>query len=182
MVVVLGLLSLVAFDSLFVLFHQVVFPGGGWSFDPASQRLVQLYPFVFWQIAAAAFGLLVLLLGSLTWWLGRRLGRSDGPTDGDQRRLPLRRRPRTRARLPAMAQHSLVSLEEARQRILRDVLPLRAETLPLSESLGRVLAVDANALLTLPPWDNSAMDGFAVRSEDVAGADAGRTRQAARGR
>jgi integral membrane protein (TIGR01906 family) len=82
-VVVLGLLSLVAFDSLFVLFHQVVFPGGGWSFDPASQHLVQLYPFVFWQIAAASFGLLVLLLGSLTWWLGRRLGRSDGPTDGD---------------------------------------------------------------------------------------------------
>jgi hypothetical protein len=74
-VVVLGLLSLVAFDALFTLFHQVFFPAGNWSFDPATQRLVQLYPFRFWQIAAGALGLLVLLLGVLAWWLGRRLGR-----------------------------------------------------------------------------------------------------------
>ena len=72
-----------------------------------------------------------------------------------------------------MPAHPLVSLEEARQRILQDVLPLRAETLPLAEALGRVLAVDADALLTLPPWDNSAMDGFAVRAEDVAEATPG---------
>lgn len=74
-VIVLGLLSLVAFDALFTLFHQVFFPAGNWSFDPATQRLVQLYPFRFWQLAAGALGLLVLLLGVLAWWLGRRLGR-----------------------------------------------------------------------------------------------------------
>lgn len=62
---------------------------------------------------------------------------------------------------------TLLSLDEARARILRDHLPLLAEVLPLSECLGRVLAADAAALLTLPPWDNSAMDGFAVRSADV---------------
>jgi integral membrane protein (TIGR01906 family) len=76
-VVVLGLVSLVAFDSLFTLFHQVFFPGGNWSFDPATQRLVQLYPFAFWQIAATALGVLVFLLGLATWLLGRwRSGRS----------------------------------------------------------------------------------------------------------
>ena len=61
----------------------------------------------------------------------------------------------------------LVPLEEARARILADVLPLAGSTLPLPEALGRVLSEDTRALLTLPPWDNSAMDGFAVRSEDV---------------
>ena len=38
-------------------------------------------------------------------------------------------------------------------------------------ALGRVLAESIDSLLTLPPWDNSAMDGFAVRSTDVDGAD-----------
>lgn len=70
-VVVLGLVSLVAFDALFTLFHRVFFPGGNWSFDPATQRLVQLYPFAFWQIAASALGVLVFLLGLATWLLGR---------------------------------------------------------------------------------------------------------------
>jgi molybdenum cofactor synthesis domain-containing protein len=71
-----------------------------------------------------------------------------------------------------MAAHRLLSLDEARARILEDVLPLRAESLPLPEALGRVLAEETTALLTLPPWDNSAMDGYAVRSEDVATASA----------
>ncbi len=83
-VVVLGLVSLVAFDSLFTLFHQVFFPGGNWSFDPGTQRLVQLYPFGFWQIAAAALGLLVFLLGIGAWLLGRWAGTRSGaaPTPG----------------------------------------------------------------------------------------------------
>jgi integral membrane protein (TIGR01906 family) len=74
-VVALGVVALVAFDSLFRLFHQVFFPGGNWSFDPATQRLVQLYPFRFWQIAAAALGVLVFGLGIATWLLGRWLAR-----------------------------------------------------------------------------------------------------------
>jgi molybdopterin molybdotransferase len=71
-----------------------------------------------------------------------------------------------------MAPRPLMSLEDARARILDGLLPLPAETLPLREALGRVLAVDVDALLTLPPWDNSAMDGFAVRSGDIANASA----------
>jgi integral membrane protein (TIGR01906 family) len=73
----LGFISLVAFDSLFTLFHQVFFPGGNWSFDPATQRLVQLYPFGFWQIAATTLGILVFLLGRLTWLLGRWRSQSE---------------------------------------------------------------------------------------------------------
>jgi integral membrane protein (TIGR01906 family) len=76
-VTIIGVLGLVAFDSLFTLFHRVFFPGGGWSFDPATQRLVQLYPFAFWQVAAAALGLLLLVLGGLAWWLGRRMASTD---------------------------------------------------------------------------------------------------------
>ncbi len=72
-VVLLGSLSIFAFDSLFTLFHRVFFPGGNWSFDPTTQHLVQLYPFRFWQLAAAALGSLLLVLGLTTWLLGRVL-------------------------------------------------------------------------------------------------------------
>ncbi len=67
----LGFISLVAFDSLFTLFHQIFFPGGNWAFDPSTQRLVQLYPFRFWQIAAAALGTFMFIIGLGTWLLGR---------------------------------------------------------------------------------------------------------------
>lgn len=67
---------------------------------------------------------------------------------------------------------ALLSLEAALERMLQGVEPLPPETAPasLASALGRVLAEPLHALLTLPPWDNSAMDGFAVRSGDVAAA------------
>ena len=46
-------------------------PGGNYAFDPRTQRLVQLYPFAFWQIAAAAYGVLALVLGLTAWIVGR---------------------------------------------------------------------------------------------------------------
>jgi molybdopterin molybdotransferase len=64
-------------------------------------------------------------------------------------------------------------LEVARERMLAGVAPLPAETVPIGAALGRVLAVDGIARETLPPWDNSAMDGFAVRAADVAAAAPG---------
>jgi integral membrane protein (TIGR01906 family) len=86
-VVVLGAMAAIAFGTLFTLFHQVFFPGGGWSFDPATQRLVQLYPLAFWQIMAAAFGSLVLVFGLGAWLAGRTLSRRGPrlPTDGPAR-------------------------------------------------------------------------------------------------
>lgn len=59
---------------------------------------------------------------------------------------------------------------EALARILSGVRPLAPEERPLLEALGSVLAEDVASPVDLPPWDNSAMDGFAVRAADVAGA------------
>jgi len=63
----------------------------------------------------------------------------------------------------------LLSLEEAQRRILEHVEPLPPETVGFEEALGRVLAEDAVARTDLPPFDSSAMDGFAVRSGDTPG-------------
>ena len=51
--------------------------------------------------------------------------------------------------------------------------PTPIETRPLAEVLGLVLAQDVSSPIALPPFDNSAMDGFAVRAADTAGAGAG---------
>lgn len=59
-------------------------------------------------------------------------------------------------------------VHEAQRRILDRVRTLDAERVPLSAALGRVAAEDVSAALDLPPWDNSAMDGYAVRAADVA--------------
>jgi molybdopterin molybdotransferase len=61
-------------------------------------------------------------------------------------------------------------LEVARERMLAGLASLPAEPVSIAAALGRVLAEDGVARETLPPWDNSAMDGFAVRAADVAGA------------
>jgi molybdopterin molybdotransferase len=63
----------------------------------------------------------------------------------------------------------LLSLEEALERILERVTPLGPEDVELSAAAGRVLAEDARAVVDLPPFPSSAMDGFAVRSEDTPG-------------
>ena len=122
-VVLAGVIGLVAFEPLFTIFHQVFFPAGGWAFDPTTQRLVQLYPFAFWQIAAAAFGLLALCSRSAPGgWAGAERWRHA--RDG---RRPLG----SAVRWQTM---SLLSLDEARARMLRDVLPLSSETVPLAEA------------------------------------------------
>ena len=67
----------------------------------------------------------------------------------------------------------LLSLEGALERMLAGVVPLPVEQVGVDDAAGRVLAEPVAARLTLPPWDNTAMDGFAVRSADVATASAG---------
>lgn len=62
----------------------------------------------------------------------------------------------------------MISVEEALARILGAFSPLPAETVGLTEALGRVLAADVTAALTQPPHDVSAMDGYAVRAADLA--------------
>jgi molybdopterin molybdotransferase len=63
----------------------------------------------------------------------------------------------------------LRSVEAAQAEILRHFHPLEAEAAPLIDALGRVLTADVRADLDVPPFANSAMDGYAVRGADVQG-------------
>jgi molybdopterin molybdotransferase len=56
----------------------------------------------------------------------------------------------------------LIAIEEARRRALRAARPLRGETVALDEALGRVLAEEVTSTVHVPPFDSSAMDGYAV--------------------
>jgi molybdopterin molybdotransferase len=67
-----------------------------------------------------------------------------------------------------MPVQGLIPVDDARERILAMVRPLDAEEAPIESSIGRALAADITARRTLPPWDNSAMDGYAVRAADLA--------------
>lgn len=60
----------------------------------------------------------------------------------------------------------MVSFEEARRLILDTVQPLGVERISLLDATGRILAENIAAPWDLPLWDNSAMDGYAVRAED----------------
>lgn len=62
----------------------------------------------------------------------------------------------------------MISVEEAQQAILFRIQPLGRARVPILEALGRVLAEDVHSPRDIPPWPNSAMDGYAVRSQDVA--------------
>ena len=62
----------------------------------------------------------------------------------------------------------LLPFETALELALSGLCPLGAERVPLSQARGRVLAEDLAATLTQPPFDASAMDGYAVRAADVA--------------
>jgi molybdopterin molybdotransferase len=62
---------------------------------------------------------------------------------------------------------SLISVAEARERLLAHFQPVATETLPLTACAGRVLASDISAATDLPLFDNSSMDGFAVRAADL---------------
>ena len=59
---------------------------------------------------------------------------------------------------------------EARRAVLDGVRPLGSERAPLLSALGRVLAEELLSPVDLPPWDNSGMDGYATRADDVRGA------------
>ena len=67
-----------------------------------------------------------------------------------------------------MAEIPPLPAPEAQERILHDLVPLPEAWTPLEEALGFALTSDVIARRTQPPWDNSAMDGYAVRSADVA--------------
>ncbi len=67
----------------------------------------------------------------------------------------------------------LIRVEEHQERILARVRPLPPLRQPLLDALGLAIAEDVDAPISLPPFDNSAMDGYAARAEDLAGAAEG---------
>ncbi len=66
----------------------------------------------------------------------------------------------------------MISVEEALAKVLSYVDLLEAEEAPVMEAMGQVLAEDITSHLDVPPLDNAAMDGYAVRAEDTLGASA----------
>ncbi|MCA9569994.1 MAG: molybdopterin molybdotransferase MoeA, partial [Myxococcales bacterium] len=61
----------------------------------------------------------------------------------------------------------MLAMNEAAARILATAAPTPPETLPLHDALDRFAATDVHASVAVPPWDNSAMDGYAVRAVDT---------------
>ncbi|MGZ5543864.1 MAG: molybdopterin molybdotransferase MoeA, partial [Limisphaerales bacterium] len=66
----------------------------------------------------------------------------------------------------------MISLEEARDKILQAIQPLDSECVSLDKSFERVTAEAVSSPMNLPPFDNSAMDGYAVQAADLADASA----------
>ncbi len=66
----------------------------------------------------------------------------------------------------------MLELEEARSRLLAGITPLGTESVTLNSAAFRVAAGDVSSSVDLPPFDNSAMDGYAVRAADVVSAKA----------
>jgi len=77
-VIALGLFFGVAFDAAFDLFHRLFFGAGSYTFDPTTERLVQLFPERFWYETSIALGIVLLAGAALAAWLAlrRRPGRS----------------------------------------------------------------------------------------------------------
>ena len=63
----------------------------------------------------------------------------------------------------------LPTIDEALALVLAHVRPLPLEDVPVASAAGRVLGEDARAVIDLPPFDSSAMDGYAVRAADTPG-------------
>ena len=63
----------------------------------------------------------------------------------------------------------LLAVDDARAAMLAEIAALPAEAVPLAQSIGRVLAEDVTAVRDQPPFNASAMDGWAVRAADTPG-------------
>jgi integral membrane protein (TIGR01906 family) len=74
-VVVVGVVAAVAFDQLFELFHTLFFPAGSFTFDPRTDRLVQLFPFTFWEETTTVLGAVIIVSAAILSVAGGRLAR-----------------------------------------------------------------------------------------------------------
>ena len=81
-ILVLGLLSVVAFRQVFIVFHYIGFPQGNWVFDPRTEYLVQVFPFGFWRDITLFIGAFILLGAAVLWGVGGALRRYGSPGRG----------------------------------------------------------------------------------------------------
>ncbi len=84
-IAVAGVFAILAFDAAFELFHRLFFSAGSYTFDPATDRLVQLFPMQFWSDIAIAVGVVVLALSILTAWFAGRKARKGAVTAASAR-------------------------------------------------------------------------------------------------
>jgi integral membrane protein (TIGR01906 family) len=81
-IAILGVVSLVAFDAAFEVFHRLFFPAGTYSFDPRTSHLVQLFPDQFWSETTIAVAVVAILASLATTWsaaMARRRGGTIRP-------------------------------------------------------------------------------------------------------
>lgn len=76
-VIVVGAAFAVFFDQMFLLFHDIFFAQGTFMFDPATEKLVQLFPDQFWYDTSVVLALVVLVLGVVAMLGARRLARRE---------------------------------------------------------------------------------------------------------
>jgi integral membrane protein (TIGR01906 family) len=79
-VLAVGVVGTFAFDVTFDVFHRLFFAGGSYTFDPRTDRLVQIFPEQFWFETGLAVGAVILLLCLFT----SRLGAARGSADATQ--------------------------------------------------------------------------------------------------
>jgi integral membrane protein (TIGR01906 family) len=76
--IAVGTAFLLFFDTAFAIFHQLFFAEGSWTFDPATDRLVQLFPYQFWTETSVAIAVVGLGLTLAVWALAARQARPRG--------------------------------------------------------------------------------------------------------
>jgi molybdopterin molybdotransferase len=81
-----------------------------------------------------------------------------------------------RARGMSEGNNQMISVEEAQERLLSHVSVLGEEEVSILDALGQVLADDLRSAINVPPLDNSAMDGYALRAKDTSSAQQGSPR------
>jgi len=77
-IVVAGVIATFFFDAAFELFHRLFFPAGSYLFDPARDRLVQLFPFDFWSETTIVLGGVILVIAIVVAFAAGRLAGAAG--------------------------------------------------------------------------------------------------------
>ena len=81
-VVIAAVVAFFAFDAAFEVFHRLFFAGGSYTFDPGTDRLVQLFPFAFWSETTMTVGAVIIAVSlAVTWIAGRRTATDVASTE-----------------------------------------------------------------------------------------------------